>query len=117
MEALKNAIKVEEEVADKETKLAQQRMQNKADEIAMGRSSEEDMDELAQLKANVIQLETASLLKKKRVQTEVNTFGREIAAEEKSRLKSTSGAVKEKTKSYEELHKEMRKGIKTEARS
>jgi hypothetical protein len=113
-EALLNAIKVEEEVAATETDLAQQRMKNKEAEIAMGRSSEEDMEELAQLEANVINLRTASLLKKKRVVTEVNTFDREIAAEEKSRLKSTSGAVKEKTKSYEELHKEMRKGIKTD---
>jgi len=110
--ALLNAIKVEEEVADKEMELAERRRKNKEDEIAMGRSSEEDMDELAQLEANVINFQTASLLKKKRVVTEVNTFDREIAAEEKSRLKSTSGAVKEKTKSYEELHKEMRKGIK-----
>ena len=113
-EALLNAIKVEEEVAATETDLAQQRMKNKEAEIAMGRSSEEDMEELAQLEANVINLRTASLLKKKRVVTEVNTFDREIAAEEKSRLKSTSGAVKEKTKSYEALHKEMRKGIKTD---
>jgi len=113
-QALLDAIAVEEEVAGKEIKLAEARRKNKQDEIDMGRSSEEDLEAVAHLEANVINMRTASLLRRKRVQTEVNTFDREIAAEEKSRLKSTSGAVKEKTKSYEELHKEMRKGIKTD---
>ena len=110
-EALLNAIQVETEVSEKEIRLAKERAKNMEQEIELGRSSEAEFDKLAQLKANVIQLETASLLRQKRVKTEVNTFDREIATEETKRLKTTSSGVKEKTKSYAELHKEMRKGL------
>ena len=105
--ALLNAIKVETEVSEREIELAQERMRNKRDEIDLGRSSEEDFEELAQLRADVINLETASMLKKKRVITEVNTFAREIAAEEKARLKSTSGSVSKSVKKQIDSYKEL----------
>ena len=111
--ALLNAIKVEEEVAEREKDLAVQRMKNMEQEIELGRSSEEEFDQLAQLKANIIRLETASVLRKKRVVTEVNTFDREIAAEQKARAKdvggSVSGSVKKQVDAYEKLLETLQK--------
>ena len=112
-EALLHSIEVEEEVSEKEINLATQRMKNMEQEIELGRSSEAEFDELAQLRANIIRLETASLLRKKRVVTEVNTFDREIAAEQKERAKdvggSVSGSVKKQVNAYEELLKTLKK--------
>ena len=105
--ALLNAIKVETEVSEQEIELAQRRMENKRDEIDLGKSGEDAFEELAQLRADVINLETASMLKKKRVITEVNTFAREIAAEEKARLKSTSGSVSKSVKKQVSSYKEL----------
>jgi len=97
----------------KEIELATKRMKNMEQEIELGRSSEAEFDELAQLRANITRLETASLLRQKRVKTEVNTFDREIAAEQKERAKdvggSVSGSVREQTNAYEELLKTLKK--------
>ena len=111
--ALLHSIEVEEEVSAKEIELATKRMKNMEQEIELGRSSEAEFDELAQLRANITRLETASLLRQKRVKTEVNTFDREIAAEQKERAKdvggSVSGSVREQTNAYEELLKTLKK--------
>ncbi len=83
LSALKNAIKVENEISQKELATQQQKVDNLQAIIDLGKSSEQDLIDLENERARLIDLQTASLLRQKRVKTEVNTFEREIAAERK----------------------------------
>ena len=53
------------------------------DIIDLGKSSEEDMQNLASERARLTELETASILKQKRVVTEIVTFEKQIETEKK----------------------------------
>jgi len=81
--ALKAAIAEETRVADIEKQIQKDKVDALQAIIDLGKSSEEDMQNLAAEKARLTELETASILKQKRVVTEINTFEREIAAEKK----------------------------------
>jgi len=82
---LKDALKLEEQTTKQELKLAKERMQIKQEEMALSENSAEDERELAQLKADITDIETAQARLKRRVILEVNTLEKEIAADEKAR--------------------------------
>ena len=81
--ALRAAIEEETRVADIEKQIQKDKVDALQAIIDLGKSSEEDMQNLAAERARLTELETASILKQKRVVTEINTFEREIAAEKK----------------------------------
>jgi len=81
LEALKKAVAEEQRVADIEFKIQQDKVNALQEIIDLGKSSEEDMAELAAERARLTDLETASLLKQKRVVTEIVTFEKQIEAE------------------------------------
>jgi len=84
LDNLKKALELEAETTDKEIKLAKERMRIKQQEMALSENSAQDEQDLARLKADIIEKETASVKMRRRVVTEVNALEREIAAEEKS---------------------------------
>ena len=99
---LEKALDLEAKTTEQELELAKERMKIKEEEMALSENSAEDERELAQLKADVIMIETASLKMRRRVVTEVNALQREISAELKARVKEETD---EMTKQIGELQK------------
>jgi len=82
IEFLKEAGRLEEEITQKEIKAAQLRLDAKQAENELGDSTKEDLEEEANLKANLINLETARLGKQREITSQVIAFKSEAAAEE-----------------------------------
>ena len=80
--ALKAAVAEEKRVADLELKIQNDKVDAMQAMIDLGKSSEEDIQELAQERARLTELQTASILKQKRVAAEIVTFTNQIAKEE-----------------------------------
>jgi len=81
---LKEAGKIDEEITNKEVKLAELRLKAKIAENNLGKSTTEDLNEEAQLRAKLIDLETAKLTKAKTVTAQIVGAQREAAAERKA---------------------------------
>ena len=79
--ALKAAVDEEQRVAAIEMAIQQDKVNALQEIIDLGKSSEEDMQNLAAERARLTELETASILKQKRVVTEIVTFEKQIETE------------------------------------
>ena len=86
--ALKAAVAEEQRVAAIEMQIQKDKVDAMQAMIDLGKSSEEDMRELAQERARLTELETASILKQKRVVTEIVTFEKQIETERKKIAKA-----------------------------
>ena len=80
--ALKAAVAEEKRVADMEVATQKKKVDTLQAVIDLGKSSEEDIATLAAERARLIDLQTASVLKQKRVAAEIGTFTNQIAKEE-----------------------------------
>jgi hypothetical protein len=96
LDAIKEASKVENEITAKEIEAAKLRLEAKQAENALGLSTKADLEEEAQLKARVIELETARLNTQKRLTAELTGAIREQAAEEKAIQAEKDAAEKER---------------------
>jgi len=81
---LKEAAKVDEEITNKEIEAAKLRLKAKQEENKLSKSTKEDLDEEAELKAEVIRLEQARLTKQKEVTGQIVAFTAEEAAAKKA---------------------------------
>ena len=81
---LEEAGRVSDELAAKEVEVAKLRLEAKQTENALTKSNKDDLNEAAQLEANVIQLETQRLNLQKRLSTELLTSRREESAAQKA---------------------------------
>ena len=88
IEFLKEAGKIEDEITSKEIQSAKLRLDSKIAENNLSKSTAEDLKEEAELKANLINLETAKLTKAKEVTSQTIA----LYAEEKARLKAIEDA-------------------------
>ena len=99
--ALKAAVAEEQRVAQLELDTQQKKVDALQAIIDLGKSSEEDMIELANERARLIDLETASTQRQLRVTRELNTMERELVASQKKdtekgiELTVKKGAVEE----------------------
>tara|TARA_R100000995_G_C3477602_1_gene121873 strand:+ start:127 stop:1923 length:1797 start_codon:yes stop_codon:yes gene_type:complete len=84
IEFLKEAGRVEEEITLKEIAAAKLRFEAKSAENKLSKSTKEDLDEEAQLKARLIELEASRLKKQKTLNAELVTNIREAKALEKA---------------------------------
>jgi hypothetical protein len=82
IEFLKEAGRIEDEITQKEITAANLRLEAKIAENALGGSTKEDLDEEAQLRANLINLETAKLTKAKEVTSQILALNAEAKAAE-----------------------------------
>lgn len=96
LDAIKEASEVENEITAKEIEAAKLRLEAKQAENALGLSTKADLEEEAQLKARVIELETARLNTQKRLTAELTGAIREQAAEEKAIQAEKDAAEKER---------------------
>lgn len=84
IEFLKEAGALEDEITAKEIQAAQLRLDAKIAENALGDSTKEDLEEEANLRANLINLETAKLTKAKEVTSQIIALNAEEAAAKKA---------------------------------
>jgi len=87
---LEEAGRLEEEITNKEIFAAQLRLKAKIEDNKLSKSTKEDLEEEAQLKATLIQLETAKLTKAKEVTSQTIA----LKAEEAAALKAIKDAEK-----------------------
>ena len=93
--ALKRAVAEEQRVAQMELDTQQKKVDALQEIIDLGKSSEEDMQNLANERARLIDLQTSSTQRQLRVTREVNTMERELLAERK---KNSEKIIELKTK-------------------
>ena len=79
--ALKKALELEAATTAQEIAMAKDRVSIQEQQMDLSENMFEDEQKLAQLRAAVIEKETASVRMRKRVITEVNTFEKQIATE------------------------------------
>lgn len=96
LEAIKEAGQIEADITQKEIEAAKLRLEAKQAENALGLSTKADLEEEAQLKAQVINLETARLRTQKALTAELTTAIREQAAERKAIQAEEDRAEKER---------------------
>lgn len=84
IEFLKQAGEVEQDITNKEIEAARLRFEAKKAENALGKSRKEDLDEQAELQAELIRLEQARLTKQKEVTSQIIAFTAEEAAARKA---------------------------------
>ena len=104
--ALKAAVAEEKRVADLEVATQKKKVETLQAVIDLGKSSEEDIAKLAGERARLIELQTASILKQKRVAAEIGTFTNQIAKEE-DRIEKEKLARIELTNQARELNLEI----------
>lgn len=108
LDNLKKALDLEAETTKRELELAAERVRIQEEQMATSENMAEDEQKLAQLKAELIEKETASIKMQRRVIMEVNALEREIHAEEKARQKEKDDEEKKKREEKEKADKEAR---------
>lgn len=103
IKALEEAGRISEEITKKEINAANLRLQAKIAENNLGKSTKEDLEEEAQLRAKVIDLETSKLALQKSITAEVTGARREAEAQRLAELKARQDEIAEFQKQYDEL--------------
>ena len=101
--ALKKALELEAETTKQEIVLAKERVAIQQEEMLQSENLVEDEQKLAQLKADLIGAETASIKMRRRVVTEVNALEREIQAEANARAKEKQDALDKEADKLQKL--------------
>ena len=91
---LEEASALEEEITNQEIEAARLRFEAKKLENSLSKSTKEDLDEQAQLEAQLIGLNTSKLRLQKRLQTSLTTFRNEEKADRESAKKAEEDAQK-----------------------
>ena len=105
---LEEAGRLEEEITNKEIEAAQLRLQAKILENEQANSTTEDLNEEAELKAQLIQLETARLTKAKEVTSQIAGLKAEERAKEKALQDEADRIAKEEKDERDRIAKEAR---------
>lgn len=114
---LKDAGALEDEITNKEITAAQLRLDAKVAENALGKSKKEDLEEEANLRANLINLETAKLTKAKEVTSQIIALNAEAKmiqdqadAEEKQKILDLD-ALKKQIRDAEAVTEDERRAL------
>ena len=110
---LEEAGRLEEEITNKEIEAARLRLEAKIQENALSASTKEDLDEEAELKAMLIQLETAKLTKQKEVTSQTIALKAEEAAALKA-IEDEQKRVKDEQEAADIAKKQEQDKIATE---
>ena len=112
---LEEASALEEEITNQEIKAARLRFEAKVAENNLSKSTKEDLDEQAQLEAELIALNTSKLRLQKRLQTSLTTFRNEEKADREAAKKAEADAqklkedLKEKNQKEEQIARDKKK--------
>lgn len=117
MNAVRRAAALEEELAQKEIKLAREKAAAIEAQNAMSDSSAADLDAAAAARARVFQLETDSLNKRKRLETELEALRNEHLAKQKERQKQLEEAEKARLEALKQRHEFEKKMLEDEIKT
>ena len=106
---LETANKLELQTTADAIKLAEEKLLLKQQEVGLGESMAEDLDEVAQLEIELINLQTQSFSTRKRLATGIETLRVEQRTEEKARETERLKAIEEETKAQEKAAQELQK--------
>lgn len=95
IESLREAGRIEEQITNQEIENARLRYEAKRQENELSKSTKEELNEEAQLKARLIELETARLRKQKALTAEITTAQRELNAAVDAEAKSREQLLKD----------------------
>lgn len=101
VEFLKEASKISENITDREIYAARLRVEAKIAENELNKSNKDDLNEVAELEAKVINLTTTKLNLQKRLQTSITTFTNEQKAETKRLQDLETKGIEERQKAFE----------------
>ena len=101
--ALQEANQLEISTTEKAIALQKEKLEAKRIEIEQSESMAEDLDELAALEVELIDMQTASFMKRKRLMTSEETLRREQEALKRQDEKDRQAALDEEMKKEEEL--------------
>jgi len=87
IEFLKEAGRIEKDITDKQQQAAQLRLDAKIQENALGKTTKEDLDEVAKLEADLINIRAKSLRRQKAISAEITTNIREQLKEQREQIK------------------------------
>tara|TARA_R110002124_G_scaffold2233_1_gene14655 strand:+ start:2186 stop:4021 length:1836 start_codon:yes stop_codon:yes gene_type:complete len=93
IEALEEAGRINEEITNKEIQAAKLRLEAKQSENALTKSTKADLDEEANLKARLIQLETARLRQQKSITAEISGARKQEKAELEAEAKEKQDKI------------------------
>ena len=108
IEAIKEAGRVEQEITRQEIAAAQLRFEAKRQENALSKSTKEDLDEEARLRARLTELETGRLRIQKALTAEITTALREAEVERKQIIQDEINTNKEAANAFIESLKQIR---------
>ncbi len=115
---LETANRLELQTTQDAIKLAEEKLELKRREVDLGESMAEDLDEVAQLEIELINLQTQSFSTQKRLATGMETLKTELRTEEKARedarLKAIQEEEKAKAKQLEDDKKAQEERLKLE---
>lgn len=89
LSALKKAFELEEQILQRNLDIAEQKYEIKKAQNELSASTKQDLDEEAQLLANIYKLEQESFSSRVRLQSQLTSTEREIIAENKARVEET----------------------------
>lgn len=120
IQALEKANKLEIDTAEKAISLAQRKLDQQTIAVEQSESMAEDLDKLAQLEIQLIDLQTNSFNTRKRLSTGLETLRKEEVAAEKARIKAIQDArnkaAKERLENQKKIDAAKKKGDKEEAK-
>lgn len=101
LQALKDAVKIETDITNKEIEAAKLRYNAKVAENALSKSTKEDLEEEANLKAKIINLETSKAQTIKRINTELVSARNEQRAADIAVFNENKRLINEQAKAQE----------------
>ena len=113
IEALQRAVDLEQQTVDEQLRLAEERARITREQVALGESTEEDLQRVAEAEAAVIDLQTASLKTQKRLQTELNSLKAEAAAAQKAESEKEKKRIKDEQEAREKAYQDQLKAKQT----
>ncbi len=107
--ALQRANELEITTTEKAIKLMEEKLEAKRTEVNLGESLAEDLDELAALEVELINMQTQSFSTRKRLMTGEETLRREFEAQKRADAKEEADRIKALAKEKEDREKEQEK--------
>lgn len=104
IEALKKALKLEQETTNQELELARERVRIQEEQLEQSENLVEDKKKLADFQADLINKETKSFRLQKRVKTEINELEREMAADRKKISDERIKQIEDEKKALDDLY-------------
>lgn len=113
IEALQRSVDLEQQTVDEQLRLAEERARITREQVALGESTEEDLQRVAEAEAAVIDLQTASLKTQKRLQTELNSLKAEATAAQKAESEEEKKRIKDEQEAREKAYQDQLKAKQT----